>query len=444
MSKTFFYLTGIVILLFGGQLVFAKTQPNIILIFADDLGYADLSAYGANDISTPRLDELAGKGLKFTSFYSASPVCSPARAGLLTGKYPVRTGLTKVVFPESFAGLNPHEKTIAEVLKKSGYTTACIGKWHLGHRKKYLPLNQGFDFFYGMPFSNDMVNPALMLGNDPIDYQYKMEEITQKYTELTLNKIEQYALKENPFFIYLAHTMPHVPVAASAQFRGTSEYGPYGDAVEEMDWSTGQIMDKLNELGIEENTLIIFTSDNGPALHVKNGGKAYPFRNGKFSTFEGGMRVPAIFYWKNTIQPSVTNQIASTLDLLPTFAGLAGQEMIDTLDVDGENISSILFDSTTELSQRFFYYFREEIQAYRKGDWKLKFPFTGTWPHDPHPLLLFNLRNDPGETKNLAADHPEIVQKMKNDIKQFKENLGPLPAFERVHKMDFPHFPVQK
>lgn len=412
--------------------------PNIVLIFVDDLGYGDLGVYGSTTIRTPQLDALAKKGVRLTEFYSASPVCTPARAALMTGRYPVRFGANLVFFPETFGGLPQSEITIAEILQQSGYETAIIGKWHLGHHSDYLPTEHGFDTFFGMPYSNDMRMPALMRDKAVVEARPDQSQLTQIYTQEAKKFIAKE--REAPFFLYLAHTMPHVPIYPSKEFAGQSKGGIYGDVIEELDWSVGQIMAALKEQGLDKNTLVIFTSDNGPSLQMeKFGGSAGPLREGKATTFEGGMRVPAIFYWEGVIEPqSARDGVMTTLDLAPTLARIAGAQLPAAWQPDGEDLSQNLLTSEPIDPERvLFYYFRGKIEAVRKGRWKLKLAHKGHkveweelgWPggYKPHGTLLYDLVEDPGEAHNLAAEKPGKVAELQQVIARFEAGLGPLP-----------------
>ncbi len=328
----------------------ATQPPNIVVILADDLGYGDLGSYGHPTIATPNLDRMAALGMKFTQYYAGSSVCSPSRAALLTGRYPIRSGLTRVLEPRSTGGIPSDEITLAEVLKTAGYATACVGKWHLGWQPKYLPTNHGFDSYFGIPYSNDM-SPATQPGNPvfsaapPTPLIRGLEAtnsdepdqrmLTRRYTEEAVGFLRQHAGRR-PFFLYLAHTMPHVPVSASALFDGKSRRGRYGDAVEELDWSCGQIASALTELGIERDTLVIFTSDNGPWLSKReDGGSAGPFREGKVSTWEGGFRAPLIARWPGKIATGVTTPaFATAMDLFATCTALAGRSPLPRRPAD--------------------------------------------------------------------------------------------------------------
>ncbi|MBD0257980.1 MAG: sulfatase, partial [Cytophagales bacterium] len=419
MKKSF--IPGLLCLLLGAA-GFAQSRPprpNIVFILADDLGYGDVGAFGATDIRTPNIDGLARRGIKFTQFYSPSPVCSPARAGFLTGRYPRRMGIDGVFFPESFTGLPAAEVTVAESLKEKGYATALVGKWHLGHHRPYLPRQHGFDEYFGIPYSNDMQGVVYLRGNEVAAYKVDQRLTTQVYTEEAVEFIGKH--KQGPFFLYLAHTMPHVPLYASEAFRGKSKRGLYGDVVEELDWSVGQVLEALRKHGLEENTLVVFSSDNGPWLAFDvEGGSAGPLREGKQTTFEGGMRVPTVACWPGKIAAgSVYDGLATTFDWLPTFLRLAGGgAYAPKKPLDGEDITPVLTGTGTRKGDELLYYFGGQLQAYRKGDWKIKFPYAGnqgiTGMKDlaPHDTLLFNLRQDVGERTNLLEAHPEKVREL--------------------------------
>ena len=428
-----------------------KKQPNIILIFADDMGYGDIGCYGHPTISTPNIDRMATEGMKLTQFHVASSVCTPSRAGLLTGRLPIRSGLTHVFIPQSPGGIPDEEITIAELLKDVGYATACIGKWHLGSKPEHLPLNHGFDYYFGIPYSNDMSPgtqpnnplfkdqpPTPLIRNFTVtnpDKEPDQRYLTKWYTEEAISFIKANAGKK-PFFLYLAHTMPHVPLFASEKFRDKSLRGLYGDVVEELDWSCGEILRTLDKFGIEENTLVCFTSDNGPWLGKKlDGGSEGLFYEGKVSTWEGGYRVPAIFRWPGRIAEGVTNSaFATTMDLFATFAGLGGAPIPKDRIIDGGDISPVLFENRAAREARMFYYFGDELWAVRKGPWKIHVKTTspasvstwGDWPIEEHdPPLLFHVEHDPSERHNIDDKHPDVVRELLELMKEHQRNLVP-------------------
>lgn len=408
-------------------------RPNIIYIFADDLGYGDLGCFGATDIKTPNIDRIADEGMKFTSFYSASSVCSPSRAGLLTGRLPQRMGVNSVFFPESFTGMPTSEITIAEVLKEQNYATGIVGKWHLGHRYEYLPLQQGFDEYYGIPYSNDMRSVVYMRGNEVEDYQVDQRYITKRYTEEALSFIDHH--KEKPFFLYLAHNMPHVPIYASEEFQGTSERGLYGDVVQEIDWSVGEILEKLDALELMENTLVVFSSDNGPWLVMEDhGGSAGSLREGKQYTFEGGMRVPTLAMWRGKIPPNqVYEGLACQMDWLPTFASLTGGKIPSDRPLDGESIVDLLLGKGERNGDQYLYFEGNDLRCFREGNWKVKLPFPGfggaSWKQAvaAHDTLLFDLESDPGEQINLYHEYPDLAKELLVKMEQSHKDMGELP-----------------
>ncbi len=410
-----------------------KKLPNFIHIFADDLGYGDIGCFGASGIKTPNIDRIAKEGMKFTEFYSASPVCSPSRAGLLTGRFPQRMGIDEVFFPESFTGMPQNEITIAEMLKEKKYTSGIIGKWHLGHHYKYLPLQQGFDYYFGIPYINDMESVVYMRGNEVVEYEVDQKYITKRYTKEAFQFIEKN--KDNPFFLYLAHNMPHVPIYASEDFLGSSERGLYGDVVQELDWSVGCILEKLKELNLLENTLIIFSSDNGPWLVMEDmGGSAGILREGKMYTFEGGMRVPTVAMWKGKIpEGTVYNDLASQLDWFATVANLAGIKLPNDRVIDGMDISNVLLRNTQRKNNKYLYFNGNDLRCYRNGNWKIKKPFEGfqgaPWKNavEAHDSLLFDLKKDPGETNNLFTTYREKARKLFYEMDKELKKLGPLP-----------------
>ncbi len=421
-----------------------SAQPaNVIVLFADDLGWGDLGCQGSPVIRTPHLDRMAAEGLRFTDFYSAAEVCTPSRAALLTGRYPIRSGMCampaaprRVLFGDSKGGLPQTERTLASVLKAQGYATAHIGKWHLGIHEGGRPLDHGFDHSFGLPYSNDMdARPGLPKGsagspnppadgwNVPLLRNGKVVEqpavqttLTQRYTEEAVKFISSH--KDKPFFLYLAHTFPHVPMFASPAFQGTSRAGIYGDAVEELDWSTGEILETLRREGLAENTLVVFTSDNGPWLIMGNqGGSAGPLRDGKGSTWEGGMRVPGLFWMPGRIRPGVTSQPASALDLFPTALALAGAAPPAGIELDGRDLSPLIFDDALLSERPFFYYRGDQIFAVRLGEWKAHLKTQtgyGQPKAETHAKpLLFHLGRDPSEKRDLAASHPQVAERLR-------------------------------
>ncbi len=398
--------------------------PNFIIIFADDLGYGDLGCFGHPTIRTPRLDRMAAEGLKLTQFYSAAAACSPSRAALLTGRYPLRTGVPRVLNPNSPNGLSPEEITLARALKDLGYATACIGKWHLGHGPQFRPTSHGFDEYFGVPWSNDQNRQApphneppvpLMRNSEIIEQPVDQTTLTRRYTEEALRFIR--AHKDGPFFLYLAHTFPHVPLFAGEDFAGRSPRGTYGDVVEELDWSVGEILRELGELELAGRTLVIFTSDNGPWL-IKElaGGSSGPLREGKGTAWEGGFRVPAIAWWPGQVPAgATTTAFASTLDLFPTLLGLAGGTPPADRIIDGVDLAEVLHGrSQAGREELAFHYHDNEstLFAYRLGPWKAHFITQARQqsPREPQdPPQLYNLEWDPSERHDLAADHPEVL-----------------------------------
>jgi len=410
------------------------TQPNIVVIYCDDLGYGDLGCFGNELIRTPNVDRLASEGMKFTEFYSASPVCSPSRAALLTGRIPQRMGINSVFFPRSYTGMPVEEITIADVLKNRGYATGIVGKWHLGHRKEFLPLQRGFDEYFGIPYSNDMHGVVYLEGNDVVAFRVDQHFTTKTYTEKACDFIERHA--GAPFYLYLAHSMPHVPIYASPEFEGRSGKGLYTDVIEEIDWSVGEVLASLEEQNILENTLVVFSSDNGPWLVMQEmGGSSGLLREGKQFTFEGGQRVPTLAMWQGVIAPgSEYNDMGLMMDWFPTFAELAGAELPVDRDFDGESILPMLTGEVTQKDREFLYYNGETLVAYRNGDWKLKLPYQGfhgaRWKQGvaPHDTLLIDLKSDPGEKHNLAKEQPGKVAEMTRLMELFVASKGELPS----------------
>lgn len=412
-----------------------QALPNIIIILADDMGYADMGVFGAEGIETPHLDQMAANGMQFTDFYSPSPVCSPTRAALMTGRYAKRHGMTHVFQHTSHDGMDPEEVTIAEQLKQAGYSTGMVGKWHLGHLDRYMPWNQGFKEFYGVPFSNDMGNffwyENQEIIYEPIDQRY----LTKRYTEKATDYIERH--QDKPFLLYLAHSMPHVPLYVSPEFEGSSELGLYGDVIQELDWSTGEIVKKLEALGIAENTLVLFSSDNGPWLVMDDhGGSAGELRSGKGSTFEGGQRVPTVAQWPAQISPgSVNGTVSSLLDILPTVSSIAGVPLPENKVIDGKDILPVLNGTGERADQQFIYLSSHgsHVQGLRDGDWKLKRPQSGypqfleNWMpagQVKHETLVFNLKEDPSEQNNLADQYPQRVEQMELQLQAFEASVA--------------------
>jgi arylsulfatase A-like enzyme len=415
----------------------ATDKPNIIVVFCDDMGYGDLSCFGHPTIKTPQLDRMAAEGQKWTSFYVAAAVCTPSRAGLITGRYPVRSGfMGGVLFPHSKGGLPQSEITIPELLKGAGYSTACIGKWHLGHLPQFLPTSNGFDYYYGIPYSNDMdrvegtdyhyvcVNPEIeifqvpiMRNTEEIERPAQQTTITRRYTEETVKYINDN--KDNPFFIYLAHNMPHVPLFRSSDFESKSERGIYGDVIEEIDWSVGQIRKALEDNGIAENTLVIFTSDNGPWLSFdQHGGSAGLLRGGKGSTWEGGMREPAI--------TGIVSDMGSTLDFLPTFCNLAGVPVPDDRHLDGFDLSRTLLYGEKSPRDIMIFSRGNDVAAIRKGDFKAHFIVRRNPELQEQLPLLYHLGHDPSEKYNIADQYPEIVEELRLEAEKYKETIIPV------------------
>ena len=400
-----------------------RNKPNFVVIFTDDQGYSDVGCFGAEGFTTPNLDRMAAEGMKFTDFYVGASICSPSRAALLTGCYPPRVSITRVLFPKDNIGLNPDEVTIADLLKTRGYATCCIGKWHLGHLPKFLPTRQGFDYYFGIPYSNDMKPVVLVENEETIEVKPDQSQLTRRYTEKAVEFIKKN--KDRPFFVYLPHTMPHVPLFASDKFAGKSERGLYGDVIEELDWSVGQILSTIKELDLDRRTLVIFTSDNGPWLSKgKHGGLAKPLRDGKFSTYEGGMREPCIMRWPGTIPAgTVCSEIAATIDLLPTFAKLAGAKMPADRIIDGRDISELMTKPGAKTPHKaFFYYCYQRLGAVRSGRWKLVFEHKGQ--DNRIPAGLYNLQDDISEQHDVSAQHPDVVKRLTHLADKMREDIG--------------------
>ena len=424
-------------------------KPNFVVIFADDLGYGDLGVYGHPTIRTPHLDRMAAEGMRFTQFYTGSSVCTPSRAALLTGRLAVRSGMAhdhiRVLFPPSKGGLPEAEITIPEALQSAGYVSAVVGKWHLGHVPGHLPTEHGFDEYFGIPYSNDMtpsVSPGervqaypplpLMRDMEVMETEPDQHLLTRRYTEEALAFIRRNM--DRPFFLYLPHTMPHVPLFASDDFAGTSTRGLYGDVIEELDWSVGQILDVLRETGLDHKTLVFFTSDNGPWLTVGlAGGTAGLLRDGKGTTWEGGMRVPAIAWWPGMIPSGHTTQsLGTTMDLMPTFLELAGIDAPTTRIMDGVDLMPVLLNPAAEVRQEVYYYRGTQLWAVRSGPWKLHYitqsAYVGDQPVVQDPPLLYHLDRDPRERFNVALEEPEVVLAIQSMVDQHLAELVRHPS----------------
>jgi arylsulfatase A len=445
------------------SLLVAKDKPNFIIIFTDDQGYQDLGCFGSPKIKTPEIDKMAREGARFTDFYSANAICSASRAALLTGRYPSRNGVFHVYYPGARDGLSPDEVTIAEVLKTKGYRTSIIGKWHLGDRQAFLPTQQGFDSYFGIPYSNDMwIHKDQVLADDVklfdgvtveqiksgalgkmkhkeksgrvplvrdekiIEYPVDQTYITQRYTDEAIGVISESQEKEQPFFIFLTYSMPHVPLYASPKFSGKSERGPYGDTIEEMDDHVGRLLKHLKASGAAEDTLVVFTSDNGPWALGARGGSALPLRGAKFSTYEGGHRVPCVMWWPGVIPPgTVSSALVSTLDFMPTLAHLADAPLPEHRIIDGHNITPLLKQGAGGKSEydQFFYWSKKRIEGMRQGHMKLRIAWDKKKKMRKKPEL-YDLKNDISEKNNLAEQRPEVLAHMtKMMLEAEKEQL---------------------
>ena len=420
------------------------SRPNVVFILADDLGYGDLSSYGSTDIRTPNIDRLAQEGVRFTEFYAAANTCSPSRAALMTGRYPPRSGVNAVLFHDTPEGLPASELTIPELLRDAGYRTAMVGKWHLGNTDEFMPLNHGFDEFFGVAHSNDEANFFVYDGHRRIPETVDQSQLIRRYTDRALDFLSRAARDDKPFFLYLAYNAPHVPLYPAKEFAGRSRHGTYGDVVEELDASVGEVLAKIADLGIEHETLVIFTSDNGPWLAMRDwGGSAGPLRGGKTSTFEGGQRVPALVRWPQHIPAaSEAHGIADMMDWLPTLVELAGAQLPDDRPIDGRSLVRVLQGTGERDAAPFFYLSlrfpfadqHHQVSAVRDGRWKLKLPQRGYPPLlEPlaktelywHGLLLFDLEADPGEQHDVAAEHPDVVERLTKEIEAFDASLSP-------------------
>jgi len=446
----------------AGQPPSATSKPNFMVILTDDLGYGDLSCYGSATIHTPRLDRMAAEGVRMTDFYVTAATCSPSRASLVSGRYPLRAGVPSVLFATESKGLPLAELTIADLLRPLGYATACVGKWHLGHLPPFRAHRRGFQEWFGLPYANDTfrwkfdepfqhniapIDLPLMRGDEMIESPVNQETLTERYTDEATAFIRRN--QDRPFFLYLAHTFPHTPLYVSARFAGKSQGGLYGDTVECIDWSVGQILDTLQRLHLDERTLVMFTSDNGPAGPGwqfgprGGGGSAGPLRGGKFTTFEGGHRVPGIFRWPGKIPAGrVLSEVATTMDLLPTLVKLAGGQPPADRVIDGKDIWPLLAGQPGAKSpyDAFYYYQSEQLQAVRAGRWKLFLPqdqypeptsimyrLNPAWAKSRFPLrpkpVLYDLVGDIAEQHDVAAEHPDVVQRLLEQARRFDHDL---------------------
>lgn len=428
----------------------APERPNFVIILCDDMGYGDLSCYGNPTIQTPNIDRMAGEGMKLTQFYVGAAISTPSRSVLLTGRLPVRNGMygdrKGVLFPDSKAGLGQDEITIAKVLRQNGYATGCVGKWHLGAFSPYLPTDHGFDYYFGIPYSNDM-SPAqnkgpharnypptpLILGDKKIEDEPDQGELTRRYTEKAVEFIHEHA--KEPFFLYFAHTFPHIPLYTNARFEGTSKRGLYGDVVEEIDWSVGEVLKALREHGLDDNTFVIFTSDNGPWLTEReNGGSAGPLKDGKGTWWEGGFRVPAICWMPGKIAPAINDEMMATMDLYPTFLAMAGVERPEGVVLDGVDQSGFLFEEKSSARDEVYYWWGSELMAVRKGEWKyyfktIKDQYLRTCQIEiPAEPLLYNVEVDISEKFNQAKSHPEIVRALIELAENHKRDIKIKPS----------------
>ncbi len=432
---------------------FAKTQrpPNIVFFHADDVGYDDVGCYGATKIKTPNIDKVAKEGRRFTSFYAPAPTCTPSRAALMTGCYAQRVGLPSVLYPQANIGLNPDEITMPELLQTRGYTTALIGKWHLGHLPPFLPPNHGFDYFFGIPYPNDHGPERSKRKNPPIPLYRDMKIVEQPVNLHTLNdrlvdEAKQFLKvnEEKPFFLYLSFVDAHTPWFVADRFKGKSKLGPYGDAVQEMDWSIGEVMKTLKKLNLDKNTLVIFASDNGPLFkpHPEleqlygDAGRLLPqkhlLREGKYSTTEGGVRVPMIARWPGKIPTHTeSDEIIAGFDFYPTFASLAGAKVRTDRIIDGKNVLPLLTEKKGKTPHETFFYFANyALEGVRAGKWKLRLI-----AHEPpkegekktEGLALYDLENDIGEMTDVSRKHPEIVSRLQALLEKCRNDLGDGP-----------------
>ncbi len=424
-----------------GCFVNKQKYTNIVLIYVDDMGYGDLTRTGHPTIRTPYLSQMADEGVTMTQFYSVASVCTPSRAALLTGRYPIRNGMTHINFPNSENGLPPSEITLAEILKSRGYATACIGKWHLGHLPEYLPTNHGFDYYFGIPYSNDMdpdwpYNPAylpmpelpLMRNEQIIEQPCVQETLTKRSTEEAIRFIEKN--KDQPFFCYLPYVMPHLPLHTPDEFKGQSKRGLYGDVIEELDWSVGQLLDSLRRLRIDGNTLVVFTSDNGPSIQPNlNVGSTGLLRGSKHTTWEGGLRVPLIIWAPNQLPSGkICVEVGTTMDLFATLVALSGADVPADRTIDGKDIIWAWRGEVGPPHEMIYFYHGKRLTAVRYGKYKLHLwknvpeAIFGKWVKcDPYEL--YDVEYDPSERFNIANENVEIVSRIEKEILKFKDQL---------------------
>jgi arylsulfatase A len=443
--------------LFTFPLLAADRPPNVVIIFNDDMAYGDIGCFGAEGYETPHIDQLANTGRRFTNFYVSQAVCSASRTSLLTGCYNVRLGILGALGPGAKIGISEEEMTLGELVKQQGYATAAIGKWHLGHHEKFLPMQHGFDEYYGLPYSNDMWPshptmksfPALPLieGNQIVDADVTGDDQTHLTTDYT-NKATDFIERnhEKPFLLYLAHSMPHVPLFVSDKFKGHSKRGLFGDVIEEIDWSVGQVIGKLKQHNLIENTLVIFTSDNGPwLLYGDHAGSAKPLREGKGTMWDGGCRVPCVMSWPGKIPAGTScDELAATIDILPTIARLTGAQL-PAHKIDGLDISSLMFDDGAKTPhESYLMYYGEGLHAIRSGDWKLHFPhgyisivtpgkdgLPGKQVNRQTGVELYNLKDDVSESTDVSKDHPEIVERLTKLADAARVDLG--DSFQKIN-----------
>ena len=459
MKTTRKLLLTLLLALLAGNTDAATRPPNFIVIFCDDLGYGDLGTFGHPTIRTPNLDRMASEGQKWTSFYVGASVCTPSRAALLTGRLPVRNGMMsakrRVLFPDSSSGLPHAEITIPELLKEAGYATGMVGKWHLGHLPDYLPTNHGFDSYWGIPYSNDMdaqqgfpgyqkkgkedpnyfapieqYQVPIIEGKTVIERPADQHTLTGRYTDRAVEYIR--ANRRKPFFLYIAHNLPHIPLYAGKDHLGKSRRGIYGDVIEEIDAGVGKILSTLKELNLDRRTLVVFTSDNGPWLPFEtHGGSAGLLREGKGTTFEGGMRVPAIFWWPGQVAPGTQMEMGATMDLLPTFCALADVKPPSDRKLDGYNLAPVLTGKATESPRKSMSFWREsQLYAVRAGPWKAHFITEGCYGIGPKKEVhetpeLYHLETDPSEKYNVAALHPGVVEELKTLAEGLRSAIEP-------------------